>query len=262
MASSSPTAAWAHYYAKAGWRTFPVWAAKKSPIYEGWQSGATTDPDLIERYFSDTDRNMAAVCGEVFDCWDIEVEHVEAFAAWMVEHGYVLPEAPIASTGRGGIHILTAPTGVDGTRYLYLDGKHIGELKSRGGYILICPSVTEQMYRWTWLPERLAVQPAPEWLLGLVREPRKPAKGVPWRQVSLAPQSDIQPLVEALRASDDGDRNAMLHWAANRAYDDGISEEIAVSELMPPFMAIIQPGESEYERNHEGRATIASAYNR
>ena len=274
LSVSSTVADWARFYAKAGFRSFPVWAGEKRPMFSGWPKDATLDPDQIDRYFR-SEPNIGIVCGEAFDAWDIEVEHVPAFMEFVAKqepqtkcpfgdpHG-ALPEAPIAQTGRGGIHILTAPTGVNGTRYLYLNGTHIGELKSTGGYILVCPSETEQMYRWTWLPDNLAVQPAPDWLKALSERPERPQKPTQVRlrrSVSLRPTVDILPLVAAVRGAGEHDRNGTLHWAANRAYDDGISQKIALDSLLPPFMAIALPGESPYERNIEGRATIASAYN-
>jgi hypothetical protein len=261
--TTSPAAEWAHWYAQAGWRSFPVWPGEKRPIYAKWPADATTDADQIERYFRNPDNNVGIVTGEAFEAWDIEVDHVPAFEAWLDREGHVLPEGPLASTGRGGIHFLTAPT-VGHTRKLYLDGQHIGELKSTGGFILVCPSVTEQMYRWLYLPRELKVQPAPDWLVALCDAPERP-KTAPkmrmWRSVSLAPESDILPLVAAVKNAKQNDRNATLHWAACRAYDDGIAQKIALDGLLPPFMAIALPGESAYERNIEGRATIASAYN-
>src|SRR5689334_8962186 len=107
----SPTAQWANFYAKASIRTFPIWHGEKRPMFAGWQKDATTDPELIERYFR-SDPNIGAICGEVFDAWDIEVEHVPAFMEWASNRPEPFPEAPIATTGRGGLHILTAPTGV------------------------------------------------------------------------------------------------------------------------------------------------------
>jgi len=258
---SSPTIAWARYYAQAHWRSFPVWPGEKRPMYAGWQRDATTDADLIGRYFANPEANIGLVCGEAFEAWDIEVDHVPAFSAWLDRNGYSLPEGPLASTGRGGIHFLAQPT-VGHTRKLYLDGTHIGELKSSGGFILVCPSFTEQLYRWTWLPERLALPVPPTWLLDLAQRPATAPRTTMWRQVSLSPKTDIAPLVVALRGSAEGDRNAMLHWAANRACDDGIPQDVATRELMAAFMEIRRTDESEFERQHEGRATIASAYAR
>jgi hypothetical protein len=234
---------------------------EKSPVYNGWQNDATTDPDLISRYWANgLDRNLGLVCGEAFDAWDIEVQHLDRFGALWAKN--TLPETPIATTGRGGMHILTLPTGIGHTRKLYLDGTHIGELKSAGGFILACPSVTEGQYRWKWAPDGMVLAPAPTWLLDLVRQPQKPRNAVPWQQVSLSPATDILPLVGAVRRSVEGDRNAVLHWAANRACDDGVSQEFATRELMTAFIEISRQDESRYEREHEARATIASAYHR
>jgi hypothetical protein len=108
----------------------------------------------------------------------------------------------------------------------------------------------------------MALAPAPTWLLDLVRVPQKPRSAVPWQQVSLSPSTDILPLVGAVRRSVEGDRNAILHWAANRACDDGIEQAFATTELMDAFIAVSRPGEGRYEREHEARATIASAYHR
>lgn len=249
----TPTARWAHFYSRAGFRSFPVWPGEKRPMYSGWQTGATTDPELIERYFVDPARNIGVVTGESFDAWDIEVEHVAAFSAWLDRNGHVLPEAPIASTGRGGLHILTAPTGVDGTRRLHLDGIHVGELKSRGGFILVCPSVTEQMYRWTWLPERLALLPAPDWLLGLLERPATTHKYLPTR---LASPDDVVTVLGRLAGSvqhvGEGGRNNYLYWAVRRAVEEGVPARHAERVLT---VAAREAGLDE----HEISQTIESA---
>lgn len=220
--SVSPTAQWAQFYARAGFRSFPVWPGEKRPIYAGWQKDATTDPALLERYFR-SDPNLGLVCGEAFDAWDIEVDHVARFLEWAANRPQALPEAPIASTGRGGLHILTRPTGVDGTRKLHLDGVHIGELKSKGGFILACPSETEQMYRWTYLPDRLAVNDAPEWLLTLLERPKTGVHRFPQRLASPADVVDVLGrLAGSVRKTGEGRRNNYLYWAMRRAIEEGV----------------------------------------
>lgn len=256
------TAAWARAYAQAGWRVFPAWPGQKRPMYEGWQAGATNDPELIERYWSDDTRNIAVACGDPFDAWDIEAPHLERFTTWMAANGYTLPESPIARTGRGGWHIITDPTGVNGNRYLFLEGVHIGELKSTGGLIIISPSVTEQRYSWLWTTPMLRTSPAPDWLQGLVRQPQKVYDRPPWPQVSLSPETDLAPLIRSVRNASSGNRNAELHWAANRACDDGVPHEMAEERLLDGFMETTQPYERTDERRHEAVATIRSAYNR
>lgn len=222
------TVDWALLYAQAGWRSFPVKPGGKTPVYKNWQADATVDPNLIGRYFAPEDRNIGLVCGEAFDAWDIEVAHITAFAEFEHRNGG-LPPAPVASTGRGGVHILTAPTGVDGTRYLYLDGKHIGELKSRGGFIVAAPSETEDQYVWTSLPPRLAVPEAPHWLRGLLERPEKLRKTLPTRIASPEDAAAVlgQLTASVLRAGE-GKRNNYLYWAVRRAIEEGIPGEKAI----------------------------------
>lgn len=228
MGEVSALANWALLYAKANWRSFPVKAGGKSPLYKNWQKDATTDPELIGRYFASPERNLGLVCGEAFDAWDIEGDHLSAFDSYWARWSKVLPEAPIASTGRGGIHILTKPTGVDGTRYLYLDGKHIGELKSRGGFIVATPSETWAaeppggQYIWANLTPRLTVpEPAP-WLLHLLERPVALRKTLPTR---LASPDDVVAVLGRLAGSvayaGRGSRNNYLYWAVRRAIEEG-----------------------------------------
>jgi hypothetical protein len=221
-------------------------------MFAGWQKDATTDSSMIEQYFGDPERNMGLVCGESFDAWDIEVDHVEDFAKYAEEHTAVT-EAPLASTGRGGWHILTKPTGVDGTRYLYLDGKHIGELKSRGGFILVCPSFTDQMYRWSYLPDRLELPEAPDWLRGLLERPATLRKTLPTR---LATPDDVVAVLGRLAGSvisaGEGSRNNYLYWAMRRAVEEGVPAASARRVLTTAGI------ESGLER-HEVHQTIESA---
>jgi putative DNA primase/helicase len=249
------TVAWAETYAESGWRVFPIWPGEKRPLYSGWQKDATTDPEQIRRYWrKEPLPNIGVVCGERFDAWDIEVQHLEAFTGWMDRNGYTLPEAPVAVTGRGGIHILTEPTGVAGNRYLYLDGTHIGELKSTGGFILICPSVTEHQYQWMWAPESLAVSPAPAWLLGLLERPRTGVHRLPTRITTVEEGlRRLDQLGGAVKGAGEGSRNNYLYWAMRRALDEGVPAKFAAAHLLDVGLSI---GLSD----HETKATIRSAY--
>lgn len=131
---------WARLYASLGWRVFPVVSSDKRPLYRGWQRDATTDPAQIARSWRrEPGPNIGVVCGEEFDAFDIEAAHLVAVRQWLDARGYRLPLTPLARTGRGGIHLLVAPTGIGRGRDLVLAGVHIGELKSTGGFIVVCP---------------------------------------------------------------------------------------------------------------------------
>ena len=247
------TKEWALAYAAVGWRVFPLWPGEKRPIYDKWPEGATTDPELIERYFRNPENNIGVVCGESFDAWDIEAPHLEAFAAHMNGLGVTLPEAPIAQTGRGGRHILTQPTGVTGSRNLYLDGTHIGELKSRGGFIVIAPSRTEHQYIWLYAPEKMETSPAPGWMLQLLDRPR----GEPQKFASRITDVDqlihvLSVLSDAVHSAGEGKRNSYLYWAVRRALEEGVPLDYAVEE----FETVAREAGLE---EHEIEATIRSA---
>lgn len=252
---------WGLLYALAGFRCFPIKAAGKSPIYRNWQADATLDPKMIRQYFPPgTDRNVGLVCGEAFDAWDIEVDHIDRFSSWMYRQSPALIEAPTASTGRGGIHILTQPTGVDGSRNLYLDGTHIGELKSRGGFILVCPSETEQQYVWLNMPPKMALPEAPLWLRGLLERPVALRKTLPTR---LASPDDVVAVLGRLAGSvahhSEGGRNNYLYWATRRAVEEGIPVKHVVTAMRA---AAIEAGLDQDEQGPAGiEKTIESAIN-
>jgi hypothetical protein len=136
---------WALAYADLGWRVFPVIAGGKRPLYRGWQRDATTDPQRIERWWhgGPGEPNIGIVTGEAFVAYDFEAAHLPALQAWIKRRGLSLPDTPIARTGRAGIHILArAHARASSGRELFLEGVHIGELKSAGGFIVACPSRT------------------------------------------------------------------------------------------------------------------------
>lgn len=233
------TSDWARtVYAPAGWRLFPVVPGGKKPLYAGWQRDATTDPKLIARLWRrEPSPNIAAVTGEAFDAWDVEVAHLAALREYLLRGGDPLPLTPVARSGRGGIHILTQPTGVGGGRDLYLGGIHVGELKSTGGFIVICPSVTEGPYTWLWAPDGMAVEPAPDRLLALLERPRWGTVRQRRRSTSDDPAQALDALAVAVRDAVEGVRNKYLYWAMRRALEEDIPARVAASVLLRAALA-------------------------
>ena len=254
--SSAPgtTADWARdVYAPAGWRSFPVTPGGKKPLFTGWQRDATTDPAMVNLYWrGEPGPNIGIVAGETFDAWDIEVGHVAAFRDFLHRGGHHLPPTPIARTGRGGIHVLTQPTGVGGSRDLYLDGIHVGELKSSGGLIVVCPSVTEGPYSWLWMSEGMAVVPAPDFLLPMLERPRRAISPTRRGTTARNPARALDALAVAVRDAGAGRRNKYVYWAMRRALEEGIPARIASCVLT---RAALEAGLD----NVEVRASIDSA---
>ena len=254
--SSAPgtTADWARdVYAPAGWRSFPVTPGGKKPLFTGWQRDATTDPAMVNLYWrGEPGPNIGIVAGETFDAWDIEVGHVAAFRDFLHRGGHHLPPTPIARTGRGGIHVLTQPTGVGGSRDLYLDGIHVGELKSSGGLIVVCPSVTEGPYSWLSMSEGMAVVPAPDFLLPMLERPRRAISPTRRGTTARNPARALDALAVAVRDAGAGRRNKYVYWAMRRAREEGIPARIASCVLT---RAALEAGLD----NVEVRASIDSA---
>ena len=116
------------------------------------------------------------------------------------------------------------------SRDLHLNGLHIGELKSTGGFIVACPSITTGAYTWRLTPEEVPVSPAPEWLLGLL-QPYRPATVSRQRAAQHAAWA-LDALAVAVRDADQGRRNKYLYWAVRRAADEGIPTHVASKVLM------------------------------
>lgn len=225
---ASTTATWATSYAAVGWRVFPLEPGGKRPLPGfRWADWATDDPHRLRALFPDDDRNIGAVTGELFDVFDVEAAHLDAFKRYA--EGHTMPPTPLASTGRGGWHILVAPTG-SRTRNLVLDGVHIGELKGRGGYIVVSPSATERQYRWILAPTDMAVAPAASWLLALVAPPPEPRPVRPavTRRDQLV---RLETLARFVARATEGTRNNLLYWAAMRAVEEGIPTGLAAAAL-------------------------------
>jgi hypothetical protein len=250
---SSLTESWARTYAAIGWRVYPVERGGKRPLFSGWLADATTDPGLITRWWprEKSAPNIGVVAGERFDVIDIEAAHVMGFRDAARARG--LPVTPVARSGRGGLHVYFAPHGL-GTRRLVLYGVHIGELKGSGG-VVVAPSVTTGPYAWLRAPFDVPVAESPAWLRALVDMPHH--EGVrptghlsPSRAVAL-----VAGLYRVVAEASEGERNAMLFWAACRAADHGVDRKAAAEILLS---AALKAGLPE----REARATIASGFAR
>jgi hypothetical protein len=236
-----------------GWRVYPVERGGKRPLFTGWLADATTDAGLIARWWPrDAGApNIGVVAGERFDVIDIEAEHVAGFRDAARSRG--LSSTPMARSGGGGLHLYIAPLGL-GTRRLQLHGVHIGELKGSGG-VIVPPSVTTGPYDWLRSSSDVPVADAPAWLRALADgprrdEPRALGRLSPSRAVAL-----VAGLYRVVAEAAEGERNALLFWAACRAAEHGVDRGAAAEILLT---AALKAGLPE----REARATIASGFAR
>lgn len=125
----------------AGWKVFPCHANSKQPIFEGWPSLATDNPDVIKQWATDNPGcNWAVACGPsnlaVLDI-DPPIGEDSLFAFELAE-GF-LPPTREHRSARGGRHLIFSGQIVNSV------GKLGPKLDTRGGngYIIIPPSSFE-----------------------------------------------------------------------------------------------------------------------
>lgn len=248
---------WALAYAALGWRVFPVIPRGKRPMHAGWQRDASSDPELIARYWhSDPRANIGVICGEAFDAFDIEAEHLDALRAWTADRHLSFPATPIARSGGGGVHVLVAPLGTGHGSNLYLEGRHVGELKSGGGFIVVAPSLTEGRYRWVRSPLDTPISAAPAWFGGLLTpRTQRSDQGRGGGSRRAGTGRDLEALAQAISRAGTGRRNNVLYWAMRRAAEELIPTPQAAAVL---GRTALEAGLSE----REVASTIRSASSR
>lgn len=247
---------WALRYAAIGWRVYPVVPGTKKASFRNWQADATSDPELIARQWRrEPYPNIGLIAGEAFAVFDIEAVHLPALYRYGDALRAVLPETPVAQSGRGGLHIYVRPLpGVATTRKLRIEGLHVGEFKTTGG-VIAPPSRTVGQYGWLWWPGDDTLAEAPSWLTALIAEPKPIAEHPATRSRPRDPALALDVLACAVRDEPQGNRNNILFWAACRAADEGIRPDIARAVLL---RAALLAGLDE----PEACATIESAFRR
>jgi hypothetical protein len=204
-------------FADRGWPVFPCQTGQKIPATRHGFLDATTDPEQITRWFTrHPGWNLAIATGAPGpDVLDVD-QHGQAgngFAAFnrLTRAGLLDGARAYVRTPSGGLHAYF--TGTD-QRNGHLPAHHI-DFRSTGGYVLTPPSqIGGEPYQlintpggdgrldWTAAtrllqPERQQQRPQPHHDLG----------------------GDLGRLAQWVARQEQGNRNAGLFWAANRALD-------------------------------------------
>jgi hypothetical protein len=222
-------------YARRGWPVFPCQPGQKIPATAHGFRDATTDPDQITGWFTrHPDRNLAIATGTPGpDVLDVD-RHSPAGNGYPAlsqirQAGLLDGAAAYVRTPSGGLHAYFTGT----TQHCgHLPAHHLDFL-SAGGYILAPPSqaggdryrllkTTGRDGRLDWATVARLLQPG-----GPQRRPEpRPASG-----------RDLGHLARWVAAQPEGNRNAGLFWAANRAL-----ESDRAADLSPLAAAARQAG--------------------
>jgi Bifunctional DNA primase/polymerase, N-terminal len=203
--------------AALGWPVFPCHVGQKTPATAHGYRDATTDEQQITRWFSRNPRwNLAIVTGAPGpDVLDID-DHgpagngYAAFAA-LSRAGLLDGAAVYVRTPSGGLHAYFH--GSD-QRNGHLPAHHL-DFRSRGGYVLAPPSLVDgKPYQ---LIRTVEADGGLDWgeVTGLLQPRRQIARPQP----RPAPGRDLSHLARWVAGQPEGNRNAGLFWAANRALE-------------------------------------------
>ena len=227
-------------FATCGWPVLPCQPSQKTPATRHGYQDATTDPEQITAWFGrHPDWNLAIATGAPGpDVLDVD-EHGDAgngYAAFrqLRKAGLLDGASAYVRTPSGGLHAYF--TGSD-QRNGHLPGWHL-DFRSRGGYVLTPPSrVDGKPYELAktsdgrggldWDAVIRHLQPQRQ-----SQRPRHPQAG----------SQDISGLARWVASQGEGNRNAGLYWAANRALDTDRG-----ADLSPLAAAARQAGLSDSE---------------
>ena len=213
-------------YAERGWPVFPCLPGRKAPATQHGHLDATTDPAKISGWFSQRPGlNLAIATGAPGpDVLDID-QHGEAGNGYpafarLRTAGLVDGASAYVRTPAGGMHAYFTGTGQHNGR---LPSHHL-DFRSHGGYILAPPSqVDGKTYR---LIARPGGRSALDWaaVTRLLEPQRHRQPPHPGRD----PDRALAQLARWVASRPEGNRNAGLYWAANRALDTSPAADLSL----------------------------------
>jgi Bifunctional DNA primase/polymerase, N-terminal len=228
-------------FAAHGWPVFPCQPGQKIPTTRHGYLDATTDQRQITRWFTrHPDWNLAIATGTPGpDVLDVD-QHGKAgngFAAFnrLARAGLLDGASAYVATPSGGLHAYFTGSG---QRNGHLPAHHL-DFRSTGGYVLAPPSqVDGKPYQ---LLKALDGRGGLDWATATrVLEPQKqPQRPEPRPALD---SGSLDRLAGWVARQGEGNRNAGLFWAANRAL-----EADRAADLSPLAVAARQAGLDERE---------------
>ena len=227
-------------YAARGWPVFPCQVGQKTPATAHGYRDATTDEHQITAWFTRNPHwNVAIATGTPGpDVLDVD-DHGPAgngYAAFakLSKAGLVNGAAAYVRTPGGGLHAYFTGSA---QRNGHLPAHHL-DFRSRGGYILAPPSrVDGKPYR---LIRTLQANGGLDW--ATVTALLEPRRQIAPPQPRPAPDRDLSHLARWVASQAEGNRNAGLFWAADRAL-----ESDPAADLSPLAAAARQVGLQDKE---------------
>jgi len=219
-------------YARIGWHVVLLRPGAKFPATVHGLLDATTDEDVIDRWFAENpDANVGVRAGAVSGLVVVDVDiknnagGAESLGRLEAEHG---PLATLrATTPTGGQHLFfKAPDGI----VVRNTAGFLPGLDSRGdgGYVVASPSTTPAG-TYAWVDPAVPVAPLPGWLLGMLANRSKPAAAA---GANVRPVPDTGLLAKGFEGLKAGARNDSIFRLACQLRRDGCAYDVAVAVVL------------------------------
>jgi putative DNA primase/helicase len=210
-------------------------SAAKHPVHDDWPEVATTDPDLITRWWRSEAKpgvivrewfpraNIGIVTGRKSGIFVMDVDDyaggMQTLGGYERRNGE-LPETRIHSTGRGGTHYFFAHPGFDvRNSAAKVLGKGL-DVRGEHGFVVAPPSVSSHGPYELNPAHDIAPAPAPGWLLDILRQHDRsqsgsaPAGEMVTEATGAArryAEAAVKAEAEKMRTTGEGSRNDVLN---------------------------------------------------
>jgi Bifunctional DNA primase/polymerase, N-terminal len=230
-----------------GIAVFPV-GENKRPLLKAWPDHASTDPAAIAALWRTHPGPLIGIVTgsrSGISVVDIDIKHDAALWWWRDNNRRLLPTRTFR-TRSGGLHLyFQHADGITNSQGKACAGV---DTRGQGGYIIY------------WFAAGFACldhtppQPFPKWLL--IELTKKPPP-IPQSAREVPTETAIAGIVRRVETAKEGERNAVLFWAACRLFERGIRQGDAEATLLP---AAARAGLASKAEQYEARRSIASAY--
>jgi len=236
----------------SGYHVFPVRDDKKPATLRGFKDASADPRRISELWLRHPARLIGIATGSVsgIDVLDIDEKH-DAARAWWHDNISRRPVTRTFRTRSGGLHLYFRHAESVGCT----TGKIAQGIDTRGdgGYIIYWFAAGLECL------DHSPIAPWPEWLLGQIRD-REPVRPAPrgGRAVHHA-DAAIDGALRMVANAAEGERNAVLHWAACR-----FGEHVRAGRLSShkAEALLVAAGVSAGLPEHEARATARSGLRR
>lgn len=231
---------WALWYAARGFPVFPCRAGQKTPMTKNGHNAATTDQASV-RYWWDQwpDANIGFAVPEGFAVVDVDIKHDEGkhgdetLRGLEALHG-PLPDTVRSLTGGGGVQHFFRTDATLACKNGLFDAI---DLKTKGGYVILPPSLHPNGRRYEWevdhAPGEIDGATLPQWIVDA-------------RLSTQGKASDMTPAREDGKIPE-GQRNQTLHKLASSMRSKGFAEESILAALLADNKARCVPPLDESE---------------